>query len=80
MTKKFTFEDLVANLEFYIACPACDKELIVVNVFANIKCPACGWIFKPNKILSRKKTQRNPSFRGFSTGAEVSAKDRTKMS
>jgi len=80
MRKRVTFEGLKANVEFYVECPACDKELIVTVIFANIKCPACGWIFKPSKILSRRKTQKNPSFREFSTGVEVNAKkDRTQV-
>lgn len=57
-------EDPFATLEFYVTCPECDTELIIVDVFKLIECPRCGWKFKPSKILTRRKmSQKNPSFR-----------------
>lgn len=76
MRRKVKFEDLTADLEFYVECPKCDKELIVADVFAHIRCPHCGTTFKPHMILTRKKSHKNPSFRGFSAGEEVGAQTR----
>jgi len=79
MRKKITFDDLIADVEFYVNCPECDAELIVENVFKNIKCPKCGHTFKPNLLLARKKSHTNPSFRGFTTGVKVNGKERSKV-
>ena len=68
--KKITYDELLKDIEFYVNCPECDKELIVENVWSRIKCPACGWEFKPTQVLSRIKTQNNPSKRGFSMGVK----------
>lgn len=75
--RKVEFGDLTAGLEFFVECPECDRELVVTNVFAHVKCPYCGTTFKPHTIKARARTHRNPSFRGFSVGEEVHGQERT---
>jgi len=75
--RKVKFDDLIADLEFYVECPECKRELIVTDVFARIRCPHCGTIFKPHIVLARKKSHKNPSFRGFSAGEKIYGKERS---
>jgi len=78
--RKVKFEDLIADIEFYVECPECNKELIINNIFKNVRCPHCGCTFKPHLLLARKKTHKNPSFRGFSAGEEAHGKERSQVS
>jgi len=77
MRKKIDFDDLIADVEFYVDCPECNAELIVTDVFKFIECPKCGHRFKPHLLKARKKSHTNPSFRGFSAGEKVDGKKRT---
>ncbi len=76
MRKKITFNDLIAEIEFYIECPECDAEIIITDIFRSIRCPKCGHTFKPHQLKTRKKSHTNPSFRGFSAGVKVDGKEK----
>jgi len=72
--KPLSFEDVTSDLEFFVVCPNCQDELTIEDLFARIRCPSCGWEFKPRVVLARHGAGNNPSMRGFKMRKESHGK------